>query len=71
MRKKKLTSKQAELIAYMLDYEYENNKYPTYREMSRQFGVTMNAIKSRLELVEKKGMVKFKRYKHRGAEVVI
>lgn len=51
---KQLTTKQKELLTFIADYQKQYNTRPTFVEMSQKFGVSMAAIQSRIEGLERK-----------------
>jgi SOS-response transcriptional repressor LexA len=57
---KELTAKQQELLNFISNHQKRYNVPPTFVEMSTKLGVSMAAIQSRLNALERKIIIKRK-----------
>jgi len=54
---KKLTEKQSKILAYMVKYFGENQKFPSRVDTASHFGIGANAIQGHVHAMVKKGII--------------
>mgnify|MGYP003650816384 FL=1 len=67
---KKLTEKQSNILAYMVQYFGENQKFPTQKDTANHFGVMPNAINNHIHAMVKKGVISNEADKARSIKLV-
>jgi len=67
MEKISLTTKQQETYRFIKDFISSNGKSPLVTEIRDNFGLkSLRSVSQRLEALERKGLIKRDRFKHRG-----
>jgi len=67
---KKLTGRQAEIMAYIQEF-IRNHKFPpTFREISEHFGITVRGSYDHIKALEKKGCLRCDKNRSRAIEVI-
>lgn len=67
MDKISLTTKQQETLKFIKDFISRNRKSPLITDIQNEFGLkSLRSVSQRLEALERKGLIKRDRFKHRG-----
>jgi hypothetical protein len=53
-----MTFKQLEILGFLIKCQNKHSKQPTYREIAKTFGVSLNAINCQLNALQRKGYIK-------------
>ncbi len=67
---KKLTGRQAEIMAYIQDFIRLHKFPPTFREISQHFGITVRGSYDHIKAMEKKGCLRCDKNRSRAIEII-
>ena len=68
---KKLTGRQAEIMAYIQEFIRLHKFPPTFREISEHFGITVRGSYDHIKALEKKGCLRCDKNRSRAIEVIM
>lgn len=61
-----LTERQADILQFIIDFKKGKDRSPTFREVARNYSITVKGAWDHLQALRKKGYIKFEEGNYKG-----